>query len=145
MAQQARRDTRPELVLRRELHARGLRYRVDRSPVPGVRWRADLVFGPSKVAVFVDGCFWHGCPRHGVVPKNNSEWWRAKLEANSARDRRVERELEAAGWQWIRVWEHEDPSAAAALIAQAVEARRPVNRNVAGSGAAIERNWNGGE
>ena len=145
MEQQGRRDTMPELALRRELHARGLRYRVDRSPLPGIRWRADLVFGPAKLAVFVDGCFWHGCPQHCVAPKNNNEWWRAKLDANRIRDRRVERELEIAGWQWVRVWEHEDPSAAAEQIAQVVRARSPKTRTVAPSATSAERDEVGGD
>src|SRR5438105_437916 len=83
-----RRDTGPELALRRELHRRGLRFRVDHPPVSGLQCRADMVFTRARVAVFVDGCFWHGCPEHGTLPRANGEWWRAKLEANAARDRR---------------------------------------------------------
>jgi DNA mismatch endonuclease (patch repair protein) len=87
MAKVARRDTRPELELRRELHARGMRYRVDAVPDSKLRSRADILFRRARVAVYVDGCFWHSCPEHGVLPKNNREWWRAKLKATVLRDR----------------------------------------------------------
>ncbi|MDO9410088.1 very short patch repair endonuclease [Patulibacter sp.] len=102
-----RRDTKPELLLRSELHRRGLRFFVDRAPLPKMRRRADLVFPRKKVAVYVDGCFWHGCPIHGTWPKNNAEWWRAKIEGNQARDRDTDKRLVDAGWTVIRVWEHE--------------------------------------
>src|SRR3954467_12734074 len=82
MARTGRRDTRPEIALRRLLHGRGLRFRVDRAVLPGVRRRADIVFGPARVAVFVDGCFWHGCPTHGTWPRHNAEFWREKIETN---------------------------------------------------------------
>jgi DNA mismatch endonuclease (patch repair protein) len=128
MKRQARRDTRPELALRRELHARGLRYRVDRSPIPGMRTRADIVFGPAKLAVFVDGCFWHSCPEHGTTPKNNREWWRTKLQANSDRDKRVDRQLRNSGWLPVHIWEHEDMERAANGIARCVlDRRRPAD------------------
>ena len=123
MERQLRSDTAPELRLRRELHRRGLRYRVDRSPVPGMRSRADVVFGPEKVAVFVDGCFWHACPEHGSIPKNNRNWWQEKLAANQARDRRVDAELLDRGWNPIRIWEHEDVSSAADKIERVVRRR----------------------
>lgn len=113
---QARRDTAPEMALRRELHRRGLRYRVDRAPIAGLRSRADVVFVRQRVAVFVDGCFWHGCPEHGTLPKSNAAWWADKLQANAERDRRVTRRLEDEGWKVIRAWEHEDPSAVADRI-----------------------------
>lgn len=103
---QARRDTTPELLLRRELWRRGLRYRVDHRVV-GRRRRVDIAFTKARVAVFVDGCFWHSCPIHATRPKNNGEWWAAKLEANMTRDRATDRELVDAGWTVIRVWEHE--------------------------------------
>jgi len=90
-----------------------------------MRSRADVVFRPAKVAVFVDGCFWHRCPAHATVPTNNRAWWSAKLAANAERDRRVDNLLETAGWHVIRVWEHEDPDSAAATIATVVRARRP--------------------
>ena len=98
MQVQRTRDTAPELALRRLLHAAGLRYRVDRPPLPGLRRRADLVFGPARVAVYVDGCFWHGCPQHGTRPKANTDWWDAKLAGNRARDADTDRRLTDAGW-----------------------------------------------
>lgn len=104
---QRRRDTKPEMLLRRELHRRGLRYRVDTRVVEGLRRRADLLFSGPKVAVFVDGCFWHRCPEHGNIPKSNTEWWKAKLERNVERDRDTDERLHRAGWMVIRVWEHE--------------------------------------
>jgi DNA mismatch endonuclease (patch repair protein) len=107
------RDTPAEMALRRELFRRGLRYRVD-LPIRGVtRARPDIAFPKQKLAVFVDGCFWHSCPEHGTMPKRNRKWWAAKLAANVERDRRHERELAEAGWTTVRVWEHEDPSGAA--------------------------------
>jgi DNA mismatch endonuclease, patch repair protein len=120
MQRQRRRDTGPEMLLRRELHRLGLRYRVDRKVLPGVRRRADVVFGPGRVAVFVDGCFWHRCPEHGTAPCANAEWWMDKLAANVARDRDTDRRLVQAGWRPVRVWEHEDMAAAALNIRQAL-------------------------
>ena len=119
-----RRDTAPERLLRSELHRHGLRYRVDQVPFPGLRCRADVVFNSAKVAVFVNGCFWHGCPLHATWPKNNAAWWREKIESNRARDRRVDETLTRAGWHVVRVWEHEDPKTAAAAIVEAVRERR---------------------
>jgi DNA mismatch endonuclease (patch repair protein) len=86
-----------------------------------------VVFGPAKVAVFVDGCFWHVCPLHGTHPRANAEWWLDKLKRNVIRDRQTEAALTAAGWLVIRVWEHEEPSALASSIAAAVRARRPLD------------------
>lgn len=108
MARQRRRDTAPEVALRRELHRRGFRFFVDRAPLPGLRRRADLVFPRRKVAVYVDGCFWHRCPVHRTEPKNNAQWWAEKLDGNVARDRDTDARLTAAGWTVIRVWEHEN-------------------------------------
>lgn len=124
MQQQRRRDTRPEMALRRALHAAGLRYRVERPVIPGMRRRADIVFGPAKVAVFVDGCFWHVCPQHATAPKSNADWWRRKLEGNRERDRDTDRLLLAQGWLPVRVWEHEDMAEAAVRVAEAVRRRR---------------------
>src|SRR4051812_22101064 len=90
MSRQRRRDTAPEIALRRLLHARGLRFRVDAKPLAGLRRRADIVFTRARVAVFVDGCFWHGCPVHGTLPVANRQWWAAKLDANAARDRNTD-------------------------------------------------------
>lgn len=102
------------------LRALGLRYRIDVT-VPGTRRRADIVFGRAKVAVFVDGCFWHGCPQHGTWPKANASWWRSKIEANRLRDRDTDAKLEAAGWTVLRFWEHADAAAAARKVAKALK------------------------
>jgi DNA mismatch endonuclease (patch repair protein) len=125
MARTGRRDTKPELLLRRLLHARGLRFRVDRAVLQDRRRRADIVFGPARVVVFVDGCFWHGCPEHATWPTANADYWREKIETNRARDHDTDRRLAANGWHVIRMWEHEDPAAAADVIEAAVRARRP--------------------
>ncbi|MFD4369369.1 very short patch repair endonuclease [Rhodococcus sp. NPDC058521] len=116
LSAQRRRDTKPEMALRRELHRRGYRYFVDRAPLRGLRRRADLVFPRRKVAVYVDGCFWHSCPQHATRPKNNAEWWAEKLAGNVRRDRDTDDRLTEAGWTVIRVWEHEDAVAAATRI-----------------------------
>lgn len=118
-----RHGTRPELELRSALHARGLRYRVDVAPFPGFRRRADVILRRAKIAVYVDGCFWHSCPQHATVPKSNREWWEEKLAANVARDRETDRDLEELGWEVVRVWEHEDMEAAAERIARLRSAR----------------------
>jgi DNA mismatch endonuclease (patch repair protein) len=124
MSRQRSRDTEIEVALRRELHRLGLRYRVHRRPVRAVRREADVVFGPAKVAVFVDGCFWHGCPEHGTWPKRNGEFWRAKIEANRVRDANTDLVLASEGWLALRVWEHERVDAAAARVHAAVIGRR---------------------
>jgi DNA mismatch endonuclease (patch repair protein) len=124
MAAQLRRDTKPEMALRQELHRSGLRYRVDYQVLKGLRRRADVAFPRAQVAVFVDGCFWHGCPTHRTWPKSNSEWWASKLEANVSRDRDTDRRLAEAGWLVIRVWEHEDSIEAAATIKLRLEQLR---------------------
>jgi DNA mismatch endonuclease (patch repair protein) len=126
MQRQRVRDTAPELALRRLLHARGLRYRVDTAPLPGMRRRADLVFRPSRVAVFVDGCFWHGCPQHGSRATHaNPSYWSAKVANNQQRDRETDARLSAKGWLSLRIWEHEPPAEAAERVARAVTVRRP--------------------
>jgi DNA mismatch endonuclease (patch repair protein) len=125
MSRQRSRDTDPERVLRSTLHRMGLRFRVHRRPVAGVRREADVVFPAARVAVFVDGCFWHRCPEHATFPRNNGAWWEAKLGANVARDADTDRRLLEAGWAVVRVWEHEDAPAAAARVAAVVRARRP--------------------
>lgn len=117
-------DTKPEMALRRLLHGRGMRYRVHH-PVPGTRRRMDLAFLGPKVAVFVDGCFWHACPEHGTAPANNAGWWEAKLATNVARDADTDRRLEEAGWAVVRIWEHVDPVEAADRVEAAVRARTP--------------------
>lgn len=124
MSRLGQRDTSPELALRSELHRRGLRFRVDRRPVPGVRTRADLVFPREKVAVYVDGCFWHGCPDHGTMPKANADFWGPKLARNQERDREINAALEKRGWTVVRVWEHEDHAQAADRVEHAVRSAR---------------------
>lgn len=124
MQQQKSRDTGPELALRRLLHAQGLRYRVHRAPVPGLRRVPDIVFGRARIVVEVRGCFWHGCPEHGTRPRSNAEWWAAKLDRTRRRGAETEALLRDAGWQVIVVWEHEDPSVAADRVAAAVRASR---------------------
>ena len=119
-----RRETDCESRLRSLLHGRGLRYRVDRAVVDSRRARPDLVFNRAKVAVDVDGYFWHRCPVHGSVRKMNRAWWIAKLDSNTDRDRRHDRELIEAGWLVIRVWKHEDPVSAADGFEAAVLQRR---------------------
>lgn len=102
--------TKPELVLRRELHRRGLRYRINDPRLPG---SPDVAFTRARVAVFVDGCFWHRCPEHGTLPRNNRDWWLAKLDRNVARDRAKDAALIELGWTVLHVWEHEAPVTAA--------------------------------
>lgn len=123
MSRQRSRDTAPETSLRSCLHRLGLRYRVHVRPDPASRREADVVFVRARLAVFVDGCFWHGCPEHASWPKANAEWWRAKIEANRARDRDTDARLALAGWKVVRVWEHEDPVQAAEQIAVLVATR----------------------
>jgi len=118
------RDTAPELRIRSLVHRFGLRFRVDTRPLPLLRRTADLVFRPVKVAVFVDGCYWHGCPEHFVQPKTNSEFWKEKIGRNIERDRDTDSMLRDAGWTVIRVWEHEEPAAAAAEIVELVRRKR---------------------
>ena len=128
MSRQRTTGTAAELALRKELHRRGLRYRIDRAPVKGLRRKADVVFGPSKVAVMVDGCFWHGCPQHATQPQANEAWWREKLARNVERDRDTDARLQEAGWLVLRVWEHEPVSHAADRVAEAVRSRAPSQR-----------------
>ena len=124
MSLQKARNTTPEVDLRREIRWLGHGYRVE-LPLPGMpRRRCDIGFKGARVAVFVDGCFWHSCPVHATVPVRNREWWKEKLATNVARDRDTDSRLSAAGWMSTRVWEHEDMAAAAQRIAEAVHARR---------------------
>jgi len=122
MSAQKRVDTEPEMSLRRQLHAMGLRYRVN-MPIPGMpRRRADIMFTRAKLAVFVDGCFWHRCPEHATHPVARGTWWRQKLDRNVARDRETDAHLRSLGWTVIRFWEHEDMASAAAEIARILAA-----------------------
>ncbi|MGC5342259.1 very short patch repair endonuclease [Streptomyces sp. DT24] len=118
------RDTKPERLIRRLVHAQGLRYRVAAKPIPGLRRTADIVFRPTKVAVFIDGCYWHGCPEHYVPPKTNPGYWSDKVARNMARDRDTDQHLTEAGWTVLRFWEHESPEACCLKIIAAVNARR---------------------
>lgn len=113
LRRQPRSGTKPEVALRRELHRRGLRFRVNHPGLPG---RPDIVFTKVKVAVFVDGCFWHRCPEHGTVPRNNRDWWQAKLDRNVDRDRAKDTALGELGWHVQHVWEHESIELAADRI-----------------------------
>jgi DNA mismatch endonuclease, patch repair protein len=117
-------STSAEHAVRRELHARGLRYRVQVPVLTKPRRVADVVFRGLRVAVFVDGCFWHGCPQHATWPRQNAEFWRSKIEANMARDTDTDERLRAEGWEVVRVWAHEPPNRAAAKVATIVEERR---------------------
>jgi DNA mismatch endonuclease, patch repair protein len=117
------RDTKPELALRSAVHARGLRYRVAAKPLANLRRTADLVFPRAKVAVFLDGCFWHGCPEHHTVAVANANFWADKVDGNRTRDRDTDSRLADAGWVSVRVWEHEDPAEAARRVEQVVRAR----------------------
>ena len=114
------RDTAPELLVRRAVHAMGLRYRVAARPEPDLRRTADLVFTRARIAVFIDGCYWHGCPEHYIEPKRNVDYWRPKIARNRERDEETTAALTARGWRVLRFWSHEDPLAVAAAISAAV-------------------------
>ena len=119
-----KRDTRPELAVRQATHALGLRYLVARRPLRGCPWTADLVFPRLRLAVFVDGCYWHGCAQHFKPPRTNAGYWGPKVERNRSRDVRVGADLREAGWTVLRLWEHEPPTSAAERIAAAVAEAR---------------------
>ena len=135
MARQRQRNTQTELGLRRALHARGLRYRLQVPLLAKPRREADIFFPGSRVAVFVDGCFWHGCPPHATWPKENVDFWRAQIEANRAHDTDRDSRMKALGWQAVRVWAHEFATEAAELIVRFVS-----NRMHVGSSAAAPSN-----
>ncbi len=117
-----RRDTRPEQRLRSLLHRRGLRFRVDHPirTAAGRKRRTDIAFTRQKLAIFIDGCFWHQCPDHCRVPERNHDYWEAKLRGNAERDRLIDRELRDSGWIVLRFWEHESPERAAKEIEQSL-------------------------
>lgn len=117
-------DTAPEKALRSALHHRGLRFRIDGRPLKELNRRADIVFRSAEVAVFVDGCFWHGCPIHGTQAKANAEFWRSKIKQNQERDKDTTKRLEDAGWKVIRVWEHEDIEKVSEVIYTIVRERQ---------------------
>lgn len=120
MSQQRTRDTGPELELRRELSRRGLHYEVHQRPLLRVRREADVLFIRERVAVFVDGCFWHGCPHHRTITRRNARFWQEKIEENWIRDRDTDAQLAASGWTVVRVWEHENPIEATDRVVVAV-------------------------
>jgi DNA mismatch endonuclease (patch repair protein) len=124
MRRQRRHNTGPELALRRELRARGVGYRLHRRPLTSLAREADVIFRGAKVVVFVDGCYWHGCPEHASWPRANARFWRAKIERNRERDRETDRILGDDGWTVLRVWEHEDAGRSADRIAAVVRRRR---------------------
>ncbi|MFD5344460.1 very short patch repair endonuclease [Streptomyces anulatus] len=127
MSRQASRDTKPEVAVRKLLHAAGYRFRVNARVPDMPRRTMDIAFTRAKVAVMIDGCFWHGCPVHATQPKSNAQWWREKLDRNMARDRETTEHLAAAGWTVLRFWEHETPEGAAELVAAAVDGQRGTN------------------
>jgi DNA mismatch endonuclease (patch repair protein) len=110
------RDTAPERALRSSLHRLGLRFRIQGAPLKGLRRSADVIFRREKVAIYLDGCFWHGCPIHGTMAKLNADFWQRKVDANRRRDHDTNERLRTAGWTVVRIWEHEDPAAAAQRI-----------------------------
>jgi DNA mismatch endonuclease (patch repair protein) len=123
MKRQRRRDTDVEVRLRSVLHQRGYRFGLHRKLIPGTRREVDIVLPRARLAIFVDGCFWHCCAQHGTLPKSNRDFWRAKLAANRARDADTDTRLRDAGWLAVRIWEHDDPEVAADRIAALVAAR----------------------
>ncbi len=132
MTRTAQKDNMGERALRSELHRRGFRFRLHHRVLAGNRRTVDIAFTLSKTAVFIDGCFWHGCPEHGTWPKNNREWWRAKIEGNIARDRDTDRRLVDAGWTVVRVWTHEAVEIAAnrieTVVGRAIRQRAKTRR-----------------
>lgn len=124
MSTHPRRDTKPEMAVRRLIHAAGLRYRVDIRPLKQVPRRADLVFRGVRVAAFVDGCYWHGCSEHCRVSGRNVEWWQAKIGANQMRDADTDQKLSEAGWKVFRAWAHENPVDVAGRLIDLLEAQQ---------------------
>ncbi|KAA0115095.1 very short patch repair endonuclease [Mycolicibacterium sp. P9-22] len=128
MSRQRQRGTRAELRVRQALHARGIRFRVDVRLESDLRCRADIAWRALRLAIFIDGCFWHGCPIHATRPKANQEWWARKLDENVRRDRRTDAELTSRGWTVLRYWEHEEPETVAAVIYRTLSDLRPSGR-----------------
>jgi DNA mismatch endonuclease (patch repair protein) len=122
------RDTGPELDLRSRIHRQGLRYSIDVRPEPDFNRRADVVFKSAQVAVFIHGCFWHGCPRHFETPKKNRAFWCQKISRNRERDMQTRRILTRRGWRVIVVWEHQDFEVSAKKIVAEVKDRRVCGR-----------------
>lgn len=123
MSRTRRRDTKAELVVRRMLHARGHRYRVDHQPIASIRRTGDIVFTRARVAILIDGCFWHGCPDHFVIPRTRTDWWLDKIEANQRRDEETTRLWTEGGWTVLRFWEHEDPADVVEHIERSLRSR----------------------
>ncbi|WP_168707327.1 very short patch repair endonuclease [Gordonia paraffinivorans] len=124
MSRQKSKNTAPEIAVRRCLHERGFRYRIDVKLEPDLRTRADLAWKGLKLAVFIDGCFWHGCPEHATRPAANREWWAKKLDTNIARDRRTDDALRSRGWVVRRFWEHQTPEEIADKIVETIDELR---------------------
>ena len=124
MSRLGQKDTAPELAIRKLLHRRGLRFRLHRATDFDRRRKIDIAFSRERVAVFIDGCFWHRCPDHATAPVSNADFWAQKLARNVERDRDTDTRLTVSGWTVVRVWEHEDPTAATDRIEQVVRARR---------------------
>ena len=120
MAKVRQKGTDAEIALRRELYRRGMRYRVDYEVLKKPRRVADVAFPGLKIAIFVDGCFWHGCPEHATWPKQNAEFWRKKIETNRLRDADTNSRLLDVGWMVLRFWEHQSPTEATETVAQTV-------------------------
>ncbi|MEE3851786.1 very short patch repair endonuclease [Gordonia sp. LSe1-13] len=129
MSKQKRKDTQAELLVRRALHSRGVRFRVGVRPEPALRVRGDIVWRGLKLIVFIDGCFWHGCPEHATRPRANAEWWAEKLDNNVRRDRRTDADLSDRDWHVLRFWEHEDPEDVADVICAKLGALRSASRS----------------
>ena len=129
MRTQRQRDTQCELEIRRKLHRTGVRYRIDCPPLTDCRRRADIVIRPARIAIFIDGCFWHKCPLHWKAPHRNSAWWTEKIDSNARRDQETSDLLKQRGWLVIRVWEHEPADAVVRRIIKAVCLRRPGWKN----------------
>ncbi len=117
-------DTRPETAVRSALHREGLRFRKHARPLPSFNCVADIIFRRQRLAVFIDGCYWHGCPEHGTQPRTNAEYWSAKIARNVERDRRNDATLLDAGWLVVRVWEHENPEKAAGQVLDLIRTRQ---------------------
>jgi DNA mismatch endonuclease (patch repair protein) len=121
MSRTCQRDNAREVALRSLLHRRGLRFRIYRRLLPGSTRTADIVFVRARLAIFLDGCFWHGCPVHASWPKTNAEWWRNKIETNRQRDQNTDQRLRAGGWTVLRIWEHQSLDDAVARVVIALE------------------------
>jgi DNA mismatch endonuclease, patch repair protein len=127
MTSNRRRDTQPEIAVRRLLHARGLRFRVDYPIRTSERTiRVDIAFPRAKLAILIDGCFWHGCPEHGTMPKHNRDYWEPKIARNRERDLHQTGLLSDAGWQPLRFWTHEGPDEISDEVLACLGAESPV-------------------